>query len=100
MTTRRQRQSVRITEAEKRSVAQEMKTHAVKVHSTSKVQKRTHRGSADKPSPTNYVAVPHHEPSRGYVGKYVPTTPKAAAAAKELLAKMNVPRNPAGYIGG
>jgi hypothetical protein len=33
-----------------------------------------HHGRADKASPTEYVAAPHHDPESGYKGKFVPVT--------------------------
>jgi hypothetical protein len=46
-----------------------------------------HHGRADKPSPTEYVAAPHHDPKRGYKGAFKPVTSdkqkKASQAAFE-----------------
>jgi hypothetical protein len=50
------------------------------VHADHVSKPQTHRGDADKASPTNYVAVPHPDPTSGYMGKLVADTPAARAA--------------------
>ena len=60
---------------------------------------QTHKADASK-GPMTYVAVPHHNKTSGYKGKFVPKTPQAQKAAAKLLQKMNAPQNPATYIGG
>ena len=61
------------------------------VHQDAASKPQAHRGDASKPGPTNFVAVPHHDPKSGYKGKFVPKTPATQKRAQELLQKMNMP---------
>jgi hypothetical protein len=47
-----------------------------------------HKGDANKPSPGEYVAAPHHDPKSGFKGKFVPVkSDKQKKASQAAFAK-------------
>jgi hypothetical protein len=75
---------------ERRKTASKPAPVKTTVHHDAPSKPQTHRSDANKPGPTHFVAVPHHDSNSGYEGKFVPATP-AAKKASAKLAKLNAP---------
>jgi hypothetical protein len=69
-----------------------MKVHVRNDRSKPQTVSKTAKGH------TEFVAVPHHDKTAGYKGKFVPKTPASQKAAAKL-AKMALPVNPTDYVG-